>query len=74
MIELLENQVTVSVLCDQSQGNRKVIMCNIPGAFMQVDIDKVIFVHRQGPLAQLLTKVDLDLYANFQSKKKMERM
>jgi hypothetical protein len=48
-----------------AKENRKVITCDIPGAFMQADIDEVLHVQLEGPLAQLLTKIDPDLYAKF---------
>jgi hypothetical protein len=51
-----------------AKENRKVITCDIPGAFMQADIDEVLHVWLEGPLAQLLTKVDPDLYAKFMTK------
>jgi hypothetical protein len=35
---------------------------------MQADIDKILHVHLEGPLAQLLTKVDPELYTKFVSK------
>ncbi len=44
---------------------RNVITCNVPGAFMQVDIVEVVHVRREGPWAELLTKVDPELYSNF---------
>jgi hypothetical protein len=47
---------------------RKVVTCDIPGAFMQADIDKILHVRLEGPLAQLLTKVDPELYTKFISK------
>jgi hypothetical protein len=46
----------------------KVITCDIPGAFTQADIDEVLHVQLEGPLAQLLTTVDPDLYAKFMTK------
>jgi hypothetical protein len=48
--------------------HRKVVTCDIPRAFMQADIDKVLHVHLEGPLIQLLTKVDPNLYTKFLSK------
>jgi hypothetical protein len=42
-----------------------VFTCDIPGAFMQADIDEVIHVKLEGPLATLLTKVDPELYTKF---------
>jgi hypothetical protein len=44
---------------------RKVVTCDIPGAFMQADIDEVIHIRLEGPLATLLTKVDPELYTKF---------
>jgi hypothetical protein len=52
----------------KAKKQRKVVMCDIPGAFMQADIDKVLHVQLEGPLAQLLTKVDPELYTKFLSK------
>jgi hypothetical protein len=51
-----------------AKEHRKVVTCNIPGAFMQADKDKALHVCCEGPLAQLLTKVDPDLYTKFLSK------
>jgi hypothetical protein len=48
-----------------AKENRKVFTCDIPGAFMQADIDEVIHVKLEGPLATLLTKVDPELYTKF---------
>lgn len=47
--------------------HHKVVTCNIPGAFMQVDIDKLVHIKLEGPLAQPLTKVDPELYTKFLS-------
>jgi hypothetical protein len=41
-----------------AKEGQKVVTCDTPGAFMQTDIDKVIHVWLEGPLAKLLTKVD----------------
>jgi hypothetical protein len=48
----------------------KVVTCDIPGVLMQADIDEVLHLRLEGPFAQLLTKVDPDLYAKFLSKEK----
>ena len=34
------------------------VTCDVPGAFMQADINKLIHVHLDGDLAQVLLKVD----------------
>ena len=49
---------------------RHVMTCDVPGAFMQVDVDEVVHVRLAGALAELLTKVDPELYAKYVS---MER-
>ena len=43
----------------------KVATCDIPGAFMQANIDKVIHVKLEGPLATLLTRVDPEKYTKY---------
>ena len=35
---------------------------DIPGAFMHADIDELIHVRLEGPMAELLTRVDPDKY------------
>ena len=41
---------------------RHVVTCDIPGAFMQTDIDEVVHVRLEGQMADLLVKVDPNLY------------
>ena len=48
-----------------AKENRKLFTCNIPGTFMQADIDEVIHMWLKGPLATLLAKVDPELYTKF---------
>jgi hypothetical protein len=42
-----------------------VATCDVPGAFMQTDIDKLIHVRMDGELAELLTKIDPGLYEKY---------
>jgi hypothetical protein len=42
-----------------------VVTLDIPGAFMQADMDKVLYMKLEGPLAHLLTKVDPKQYSQF---------
>jgi hypothetical protein len=51
-----------------AKEHRKVVTCDIPGAFMQADIDEVLHMRLEGPLAKLLTKVDPELYSKYLSK------
>jgi hypothetical protein len=41
-----------------AKEKRQVMTCDIPGAFMQADVDEVVHVRLLGPLAALLEKVD----------------
>jgi hypothetical protein len=52
-----------------AKEHQKVMTCGIPGAFMQADIDDVLHVRLEGPLAKLLTKMAPDLYNKFLGKK-----
>jgi hypothetical protein len=44
---------------------RKVISVDVPGAFMHSDIDEEIYVKLEGPMAELLVRVDPDKYGPF---------
>lgn len=44
---------------------RKVITVDVPGAFMHSDIDEEIYVKLEGPMAELLVRVDPDKYGPF---------
>ena len=41
-----------------AQENRYTVTCDVPGAFMQADIDELIHLRLDGELAELLIKVD----------------
>jgi Reverse transcriptase (RNA-dependent DNA polymerase) len=51
-----------------AQEWRQVMMIDIPGVFMHVDIDELIHVRLEGPMAELLTRVDPDKYRTYLSK------
>lgn len=57
----------ISCVIDAKEG-RDVITCDIPGAFMQSDMDEVIHMKLEGPLAELLTKVDPKTYLKYMVK------
>jgi hypothetical protein len=40
----------------EAQERRKVMTIDIPGAFMQVNIDELVHVRLKGPMAELLTR------------------
>jgi hypothetical protein len=51
----------------EAQERRKVMTVDIPGAFMHVDIDELIHVRLEGPMAELLTRVDPAKYQTYMS-------
>ncbi len=57
-------RVSIFVIIDAMEG-RTVITLDVPGAFMQADIDEKIIVKFEGKLAKLLTKVDQEQYSKF---------
>ena len=54
----------LSSVIDAKEG-RDVATADIPGAFMQADMDEVIHMRLEGPLAELLTKVNEELYSKY---------
>jgi hypothetical protein len=49
-----------------AKEGRFVVTLDIPGAFMQADMDEVLYIMKlEGPLAHLLTKVDPEQYSQF---------
>jgi uncharacterized protein YeaC (DUF1315 family) len=46
----------------EAQERRKVMTIDIPGAFMQVEINELLHVRLEGPMAKLLTRVDPNKY------------
>jgi hypothetical protein len=57
-----------------AQERRQVMMVDIPGAFMHADIDELIHVRLEGPMAELLTRVDPDKYRTFQVEEKGKKV
>ena len=48
-----------------AQERRYVATCDIPGAFMQAEMDDVVHMRLSGPLAKLLEKVNKEKYAKY---------
>jgi hypothetical protein len=48
-----------------AKERRTVVTTDIPGAFMQTDVDEVIHVRLEGPLASLLAKLAPNLYEKY---------
>jgi hypothetical protein len=53
-----------------AKKRRYVVTTDIPGAFMQCDVDELIHVKLEGPLMLLLAKVDPNLYEKYIASKK----
>jgi hypothetical protein len=45
-----------------AKERRHVVTCDIPGAFLHPDIDEVLHMRIDGPMAQLLVNIDPKLY------------
>jgi hypothetical protein len=58
----------------EAQERRKVMTINIPRAFMHVDINELIHVRLEGPMAKLLTRVDPDKYQTYMSKENRKQV
>jgi hypothetical protein len=56
--------VMLSCAIDAKEG-RDVATCDVPGAFMQTDIDELIHVRMDGELAELMVKIDPALYEQY---------
>jgi hypothetical protein len=48
-----------------AKERRTVVTADIPGAFMQADMDEVIHMKLEGPLAKLLIRVNPQLYSKY---------
>ena len=51
----------LTCLIDAKEG-RKVTTCDVPGAFMHADQDELVHVRFEGPMAEILVKVNPKLY------------
>ena len=49
----------------EAAEGRKVATVDIPGAFMQADMDELVYVKFQGEMADALTRIDPERYAKF---------
>ncbi len=55
----------LSSVIDAREGHH-VITCDIPGAFMHADMDDDLHLKLEGPLAELLIRVDPKLYSKYE--------
>jgi hypothetical protein len=56
--------IFLTALIDAQEG-REVMTVDIPGAFMQSDMDELVHVKLEGPMAELLAKVDPGKYCQY---------
>ena len=54
--------------------NRKVAVLDVPGAFMQVDMEELVHVRFQGEMVDKLLEIDHDLYASYVTVEKGEKV
>ena len=54
--------------------NHKVVVLDVPGAFMQVDMDELVHVWLQGKMVDKLLEIDHDLYASYVSMENGEKV
>ena len=54
--------------------NRKVAVLDVPGAFMQVDMDKLVHVHFRGEMVDKLLEIDHDLYSSYVTEEQGEKV
>ena len=54
--------------------NRKVVVLDVPGASMQVDMDELVHVQFQGEMVNKLLEIDHDLFASYVTDKNGEKV
>ena len=54
--------------------NRKEVVLDVPGAFMQVDMDELVHMWFQGEMVDKLLEIDHDLYASYITVEKGEKV
>jgi Reverse transcriptase (RNA-dependent DNA polymerase) len=59
----------ISCIIDAKE-NREVITLDIPGAFMQVDMDEIVHMRLEGTMADLVVKLSPETYESFVIKEK----
>ena len=50
--------------------SQKVVVLDVPGAFMQVDLDKLVHVQFEGEMVDKLLEIDQDLYGSYITEEK----
>ena len=54
--------------------NRKVAVLDVPGVFMQVDMDELVHTRFEGKMVDKLLEIDQDLYASYVTEEKGKKV
>ena len=54
--------------------NRKVAILDMPGAFMQVDMDELVHVCFRGEMVDKLLEIDHELYSSYNTEEQGEKV
>ena len=54
--------------------NRKVAVLDVPGAFMQVDMDELVHMCFRGEMVDKLLEINHDLYSSYVTEEKGEKV
>ena len=65
--------VFLTAVVDAWEG-RKVVVLDVPGAFMQVDMDETVHVRFEGEMVDKLLEIDVDLYASYVTEEKGKKV
>eukprot|EP00956_Cyclotella_meneghiniana_P026461 scaffold57247_cov37-Cyclotella_meneghiniana.AAC.7 len=66
---VMNDSVQITSAIDAHEG-RVVVTCDIPGAFLHADLDEEVYMLLRGQLADLMVKVDPELYGPYVTKSK----
>jgi hypothetical protein len=66
---VMNDSVMITSAIDAHEG-RKVVTCDIPGAFLHADLDEEVVMLLRGQLADLMVQIDPELYAPYLIKSK----
>ena len=66
---VMNDSVMITSAIDAHEG-RKVVTCDIPGAFLHADLDEEVIMLLSGQLADLMVQVDPELYGPYLIKSK----
>ena len=59
---------------DDAWENRKVAVLDVPGSFMQVDMDELVHVCFRGEMVDKLLEIEHDLYSSYVTEEQGEKV